>query len=137
MTQDMTLNTTRRWLLVDDDADNLKMLSLVLRRVTGAPVECHPTAESALAAFSADPGRYGPVITDLQMPGMNGVELCRQMHSIAPGQKIILATGSGGFNETTARREGFVALLNKPFPMTVLRRALANAGFEPAFSGAA
>jgi two-component system cell cycle sensor histidine kinase/response regulator CckA len=120
----------RRWLLVDDNADMLLMLSAVLARVTSANLECHDTPQSALAALIAAPQQYELVITDFQMPEMDGVELCRRLRQVAPEQKVILATGSGYFSPQAARRAGFCALLNKPFPLAELTAALAAAGIE-------
>lgn len=119
--------TETRWMLVDDNEDILMMLSAMLENLTGNTVECYDTPQSALAAFSAAPELYELVITDFEMPGMDGVELCRRMRAIAPEQKIFLATGSGYFTEEGARHAGFSALLNKPFPLPLLRAALAGA----------
>lgn len=118
----------RRWLLVDDNEDMLTMLSAVLEHVTSAPIECHNAPESAWAAFTAAPEQYELVITDFQMPKMDGVELCRRLHQVAPEQKVILATGSGFFSPDAARHAGFCALLNKPFPLAELTAALELAG---------
>jgi CheY-like chemotaxis protein len=93
-------------------------------------VACFESPQAALAAFSAAPAEYELVITDFEMPGMDGVELCRRLHALVPAQKIFLATGSGFFTEAVARHAGFSALLNKPFPMAKLRAALAAAGLE-------
>jgi len=120
----------RRWLLVDDNEDMLTMLSAVLGHVTSATIECHNSPQSALAAFIAAPDQFELVITDFQMPGMDGVELCQHLHKVAPEQKVILATGSGFFSPEAAREAGFRALLNKPFPMSELHDALEAASIE-------
>ena len=62
------------------------------------------------------------------MPGMNGIELCRRMHAVVPGLKIVLATGSSVANEAGARRCGFCGLLAKPFPAAALWRIVESAG---------
>jgi CheY-like chemotaxis protein len=103
MNPTFSLNDDRRWMLVDDNPEILTM-------------------------FSAEPGRYDLVITDFEMPGMDGVELCRRLQAISPGQKIFLATGSGFFSETAAGHYGFSALLNKPFPLMILQEKLVAAG---------
>jgi len=117
-----------RWMLVDDNADVLSLLTALVESLTDAEVECHGSAKSALAAFAAAPGRYDLVITDYEMPGVDGVELCRQMLALAPAQKILLATGSGFFTEAVARHAGFSGLLTKPFPIETLRETLDKAG---------
>ena len=115
-----------RWMLVDDNADILLMLSTVLENITSAEIECYNSPQSALAAFIQSPDSYELVITDFEMPGMDRLELCRRLHSLAPAQKIFLATGSGGFTEAAARHAGFCALLNKPFLLADLQVALAE-----------
>ncbi len=121
-----TKHTGRRWMLVDDNEDILLMMSAMLENFTSAEIECCNSPQSALAAFIRSPDGYELVITDFEMPGMDGVELCRRLHSISPAQKIFLATGSGFFTEAAARHAGFSALLNKPFPMSTLKAALAE-----------
>jgi two-component system cell cycle sensor histidine kinase/response regulator CckA len=118
--------TETRWMLVDDNREILAMLSAMLKNLTAAAVECFDTPQAALTAFQAAPGGYELVITDFEMPGMDGVELCRQLRAISPAQKVFLATGSGFFTAAGARHAGFAALLNKPFPSSVLKSALAE-----------
>ena len=111
-----------RWMLVDDNEDILLMLSAGLENLTSAEIECYHSPQSALAAFIRSPDSYELVITDFE----DGVELCRRLRAISPAQKIFLATGSGFFTEAAARHAGFSALLNKPFPLSVLKTALAE-----------
>ena len=118
---------TRRWMLVDDNADILLMLSAVLEHFTDASIECHDSPQSALAAFASAPDCYEVVFTDFEMPGMNGFELCRRLRSMVPEQKVFLATGSGHFTEAGARNAGFLALLEKPFAIEAMRKALGAA----------
>jgi CheY-like chemotaxis protein len=124
----MTENT--RWMIVDDNEQILLLLAAMIQHMTNAEVECYNSPEAALAAFRATPGKYELVITDFEMPEMDGVELCRRIREIAPGQEIFLATGSGFFTEEAAYQAGFAALLNKPFPLSALHAALAGAGLE-------
>lgn len=120
----------KRWMLVDDNEDILLMMTAVIENLTGAEMECYTSPSAALAAFSGAPKRYELVITDFEMPGMDGVELCRRMRALSPAQKIVLATGSGFFTGQAAQHAGFSALLNKPFPLATLREALMEAGLK-------
>lgn len=126
-----------RWMLVDDHADILAMLTVMIKNLTGAEIEAYTSPLSALAAFTAAPEKYELVITDFEMPEMDGVELCRRLRAMVPHQKIFLATGSGFFTEPAARHAGFSALLNKPFPLAKLRETLALAGLEKEIAGVA
>ena len=118
--------TPTRWMLVDDNENILLMLSAILASQTAATIECYSSPRAALAAFREAPEAYELVITDFEMPNMNGMQLCDQLRAIVPAQKIILATGSGFFTETSARRAGFCALLDKPFPLPLLKATLAR-----------
>jgi CheY-like chemotaxis protein len=125
-----TTTEYNRWMLVDDDGEILAMLSAAIKTMTGAEVECYDSPQCALSAFAATPGKYRLVITDYEMPEMNGAELCRRMRAISPSQEILLATGSGRFTEEEAYQNGFTALLKKPFPLEALRETIGHAGIE-------
>ena len=124
------MKSETRWMLVDDNADILFTLSVLAGSLTTAAIESHRTPEAALAAFTAAPGQYELIITDLEMPGMNGVELCRHLQAVSPAQKIFLATGNGSMTAATARAAGFSALLKKPLSLTAVETALAQAGLK-------
>ena len=115
-------------MLVDDNAELLRMLAELVEQFTDAVIETHSSPLTALGAFGAAPEKYELVITDFEMPYMNGVELCRRLRAISSGQKVFLATGSGYFSESGAKHLGFSALLHKPFPMMALAGALAAVG---------
>ena len=120
------LNRTRRphWMLVDDDQMNLSLMGRLLRHYCEAEVECFRDSQDALAAFESAPDAFDLIVTDLQMPGMDGVELCRRMHSVSPPVKILLATGSGDVTVESATRAGFCGVLRKPFLVGALLGAL-------------
>jgi CheY-like chemotaxis protein len=126
-----------RWLLVDDNADILRVLAAVVKTITDAEIETFCSPVEALAAFAAAPDKYELVITDYEMPGMDGVELCRRLRALIPAQMIFLATGSGFITEAGAQQAGFGALLSKPFPFAVLRSALATKCINHEFACAA
>ena len=121
---------SKHWMLVDDNADVLSLVTALAGNLTDAKMECFNSPSAALAAFADAPEKYELVITDYEMPEMDGVELCRRLREISPAQKIILATGSGFFTAASARHAGFSGLLNKPFPLAALRETLAGAGVE-------
>lgn len=120
------LNRTHRprWMLVDDDTPNLTLMGKLLRHYCDADVDCFPDSQAALAAFAAAPASFDLIVTDLEMPGMNGLELCRRVHAIAPPVKVLLATGNPEMSCDRARRAGFCGLLHKPFLVGALLGAL-------------
>jgi DNA-binding NtrC family response regulator len=79
-------------LIVDDEPYVRESLATVLRRA-GYSVE---TADSVQAALA--PGRLGgldAVITDLRMPGQDGIKLLREVVQAEPGIPVIVLTGHG------------------------------------------
>jgi DNA-binding NtrC family response regulator len=117
-----------RWMIVDDNEDILSLMREIAARFSEAEILCFNSPQAALAAFAAAPENFELVITDFQMPGMNGVELCHHLHEISPAAKILLVTGSGSVSEEAAAHAGFCGLLHKPFLFATLRRVLEAAG---------
>jgi CheY-like chemotaxis protein len=120
--------TQQCWMVVDDNTDILSLTRAILERITDAPVECFHSPEAALAAFQGAPRKYGLVITDFEMPGINGAELCRRLRSMAPALKVLLITGSGIIRRSAVAEMGFSGLLHKPFVVSDLEKALTDAG---------
>ena len=131
-----TITENTRWMIVDDNEQMLLMLSAVLKEKTSAEIECYRSPVAALAAFTAEPGKYELVITDFEMPEMDGAELGRRLRALSLSLQIFLATGSGQFTKATAYHAGFTALLIKPFPVSELHAALAAAGLDRETAGA-
>jgi CheY-like chemotaxis protein len=132
MTQDCVTNTPpvakACWMVVDDNGDILEALASILEAVGGVTVARFQSGVEALRAFAAAPGDYEFVVTDLEMPGMSGIELCRNLRALAPRLKVLLATGSGIITGREARERGFCGVLPKPFPVAALKQAVALAG---------
>ena len=119
-----------RWMVVDDNQDILNIMQLMLEQIHEGPVECFSSPHAAIKAASTAPADYELVITDYEMPGVDGLELCRQLRALTPAIKLILTTGSGLFTEDGARRAGFCGILKKPFHPDNLRSLLASIGLE-------
>src|SRR5579863_7045244 len=118
------LSDAKRWMLVDDDKKALAVMRESVSRLGGMPVECFSSSQEALAAFEAAPDLFELVITDFQMPGMDGVELSRRMLVRSPKVKILLMTGSSQIAGDAVAHEGLFGLLKKPFSSDTLQRSL-------------
>lgn len=81
-----------RILVVDDDPFVAEMLAVILD-ADGYEVETAESGEDALTKFAAAPDT-GLVISDMNMPGMTGLELIGRIRASRPGIPAILLTGS-------------------------------------------
>jgi CheY-like chemotaxis protein len=99
-------------LVVDDDKDACEMLSTVLTQ-SGYEVQAVTDGFEALARLQQSPPDL--VLTDLQMPGMNGLELIQRIQQNAPAPPVILVTGTDTRDLCTgAEGYGAVSCLVKP-----------------------
>ena len=120
----MKNETSARWMVVDDNVDALKAVSRLLTVVSDAEICPFYSPWQALDAIAVAPETFQLVITDLEMPGMNGLDFRRHVHMVSPGTKVLLTTGSGVFTEESVRQNGFCGLLCKPFTIGALRKTL-------------
>jgi len=116
---------TRRVLVVDDDPAMCEMVRAHLVR-RGYDVTTHQTAAAAFEALrSAD---FDVVVTDLQMRGMNGLELCERVVADRPDIPVIVITAFGSMDHAIAAiRVGAYDFVPKPFSIEQLCIALERA----------
>ncbi|MFG1299639.1 sigma-54 dependent transcriptional regulator [Xanthobacter sp. V3C-3] len=110
-----------------DDDEALRAANVQALMLAGLTADGHPSAASALAAIDAD--FPGIVVTDVRMPGMDGLELFRRLRRMDPDLPVILVTGHGDIAMAVeAMREGAYDFLAKPYPVdrlvTSVRHAL-------------
>src|SRR5580698_8145455 len=107
------MNPPTRILLIEDDSGITDTLQRVLA-AEGHDVVVDTRGDTGLARAIADP--FNLVITDLKLPGLNGLDLVRQLHAAKPRLPIILVTAFGT-TETAieAMKVGAYDYLLKPF----------------------
>lgn len=105
----------RSIVVVDDEMENLKVLTRILR-MQGRRVS--PISEGKLALESAKSDPPDLVILDINMPGMNGYEVCRELKKDKRFKDIpvLFLSGMGGIEDKVeAFRAGGVDYITKPF----------------------
>src|SRR5437660_10903652 len=124
--------TALRGLVVDDDAALLQALPEALRlRMSGVTVD---TADSAAAALDRIGGRdYDAIVTDIKMPGMDGLALLTEIRTRRPDTPILMITGHGEHTlAIQALRGGAYDFIHKPIDrdqiVASLHRAIADHG---------
>jgi PAS domain S-box-containing protein len=79
-------------LCVDDDPAMVLMVDGLLRR-NGYKVTAYEDPAAALARVQAEPGEFDILVTDFNMPEMNGMELATEVARAAPGLPVIITSG--------------------------------------------
>ncbi|OYU42548.1 MAG: hypothetical protein CFE44_23375, partial [Burkholderiales bacterium PBB4] len=114
-----------RILVVDDDADLLKSIAMRLH-YEGHTVTQAGSGAAALAKLDLDVPHM--VITDLQMPGMDGLQLFEHIHCRYPLLPVVILTANGTIaNAVQALQKGVFGYITKPFEGAALLREVDRA----------
>jgi len=119
------MKSKKRILVVDDDYDIRNILSKFLL-IQGFEVETADNGLEALEIFTEN--HFDTVLTDFQMPGMDGIKLAHQIRKNDPKKLIIMMTG----NKLMSRQEDELVdhVMGKPFKLNEIY-ALLRSMFEP------
>ena len=104
-----------RHVLFLDDEDSLVFLARRVLERTGYRVSAFTRPSEALASFRADPRGFDLVVTDLNMPGVSGLEIAREMLALRSDLPVLLA--SGYLNDeivARAKAQGIEHVIFKP-----------------------
>lgn len=105
-------------LVVDDDEDILRLLTMRLH-ARGFRVTSVASVEQALAHLAVDPPRV--VISDICLPGRDGLSLFEEVSNTRPSLPVILLTAHGNIPDAVdATSKGVFGYLTKPFDSQVL-----------------
>ncbi|WP_415908994.1 PAS domain-containing protein [Oleiharenicola sp. Vm1] len=111
--------------LVIDDEEAVRQVSLGILRALGFEAEAAPDGEAGIARFRAEPARFHAVLLDLTMPRVDGEETFRQLRLLQPDVKVILMSG---FNRVDAINrfvgKGLAGFVQKPFQVETLASEL-------------
>jgi nitrogen regulation protein NR(I) len=119
------MKTNPRLLLVEDDTNIATGLQKVMR-VNGYDVTALGRGDTGLERALAEP--FDVVVTDLKLPGLDGLELVRQLHQAKPKLPIILITAHGTTEiAIEATKWGAFDYVPKPFEVDELLDLTAKA----------
>jgi DNA-binding NtrC family response regulator len=112
-------------LIVDDDKNLLSVLKTILVEENNKVTTC---SDGRAAIDLCRNTKFDLVITDLIMPGTNGLEVLRETHKIDPDILVILITGFASLETAVqAIREGAYDYITKPFKLDELKIIVNNA----------
>jgi two-component system, sensor histidine kinase and response regulator len=114
-----------RLLIVDDEAAQLRALCDTLQ-LEGYVTQGFGSGQQALAVLR--PGEFDLLLTDLMMPGMDGITLIDAARKIDPSLEALVMTGHGTIDTAVrAMQGGALDYILKPFKLNVILPVIARA----------
>jgi DNA-binding NtrC family response regulator len=105
---------SERILVVDDELDMLMLLRMIIEDNSDYAVETTNNPSEGLRMLTEKD--YDLVISDLKMPGMDGMELFDELKEIKPGVPVIIITAYGSLETADeAMKKGVSDFITKPF----------------------
>jgi PAS domain S-box-containing protein len=119
-------STKRRVLVVDDNADALASLSVVIRALGSEAFDAHDGLEAVESASNLRPDI---ILMDIGMPKLNGYEAARRIRQEPWGHEVLMVATTGWGKEDDRRRSkeaGFDLHLVKPIDISAVQELLAS-----------
>ena len=113
----------KRILIVDDEPIVRRLIGMYLRG--RFIVEEAEDGEKALTKAAA--GEYDYVITDVQMPRMDGLSLLGEIKRLSPRTAVIVMSALGELYAAVAMERGAHTVISKPFVRDTIQTALQSA----------
>lgn len=115
--------TARRLVYLVDDDDAVRRSAGFMLKTSGFEVESFASGIEFLRSVKgAEPGC---ILLDVRMPGMDGLEVQRELNHLGVAMPVIVLTGHGDVNvAVTAMKAGALDFIEKPFEKVVLLSAL-------------
>lgn len=118
--------TEAKVLVVDDEPQMARMLKRILGKLEGVSVETSLSAEEAFEKIKTLQPEV--VVTDVKMPGLNGLEFLNLIREFDPTISVVLISGYGTIEMAVeAVKKGAYDFLQKPFDKERLRHVVKRA----------
>ncbi len=123
-----TSDTPKRTLLLVEDEPNNQIVNSALLKFLNYPHDIASTGEEAVELWKEN--RYPIVLMDVKLPGIDGVEACRQIKALAGAAPVVVIAQSA--HALTEQRKEFLRngmddYLSKPISLESLKESLENA----------
>ena len=120
----MTGKTEKHVFFVDDEAGTRRLVERAIKRLE-YKVSCFASAEHCLNQLNTQ--ECNLLITDMHMPGMDGLALLQNIKHIAPWIPVVIVTGYGDIpTAVAAMKAGAVDFIEKPFEIEEFAKRIKN-----------
>ena len=117
---DATYEQAKTILLIDDEEIVINTSEMMLKSLGYKVIKAHSGYEG-LQLFEENKSKIDLIISDFEMPEMNGKEVMNKLRKIDPQIKVMLSSGAlTDEDEKEVRNEGFNGFLKKPYNMNTL-----------------
>ena len=114
----------QRVLLVDDETDYLEAMAF---RMTARGMNVVTASSAQEAIEQVEKERFDAIVLDYQLPGIDGLNLLKQIRASRPDSRVILLTGyATPQKRTEAMDMGAVELFEKPLDLRILSKKLSE-----------
>jgi len=113
-------------LLIDDEPMMTDICEMMIKRLGHRVLKAHSGSEG-IEVFMAHKTCIDLIISDFNMPGMNGREVVNTLREMGHGVKVLLSSGGlSAAQEADVYVNGFDGFLKKPYGMKTLSNKLAE-----------
>jgi len=115
----------RSILVVDDEKSMREFLAILLGK-EGYRVKTAENADQCLKWIEKE--IFSLVISDIKMPGMNGIQLLERIHAVSPDTQVLIITAFGSTDSAVeAMKKGAIDYVVKPFKVDEIKIIIQNA----------
>ena len=107
-----------------DDEELIRVLTESFLEQLGYNVVLAESGEEAVRIFKENPGRIQLVLSDITMPGIDGIETVRRLREVVPGLLTIISSGYSSERIDSIPKDS--VFLAKPYSISDLRNAILN-----------
>lgn len=114
-------------MVIDDEELTQELIRHMLREVHHGEIVVYSTCSKALSRLKQEPNHYDLIISDWEVPGLNGLDFLKEVRKIEPEVPFLMVTGHSSKKlVVNAIRAGVDDFLVKPFTAKGLLEKVMN-----------
>jgi CheY-like chemotaxis protein len=111
-------------ILIIDDNNDLRMLVSKMLSMLGYEVSSADSGENGLGLFGK--GKFDVVLSDYEMPGMDGVAFACSVKKNSPCTPVVIMTGAGKETVFSRKSTAVDEVISKPFTLAQIKETIQN-----------